>query len=98
MEKLFVYGTLQNPVIQYKVLGHTFEGRPDILDNYVRSDIELEGSVYPIAVPLEGDYIEGSVLELNEEELKRADIYETDAYRRIKVTVRSGEEVWVYSK
>ncbi len=98
MEKLFVYGSLQSAFIQYKVLGRVCEGQIDILDNYLRSDISLDGSVYPIAVPLEGEYIEGTILELTDEELQRADIYETEAYRRIKVTLRSGAEVWMYAK
>jgi hypothetical protein len=36
------------------------------------------------------------VLELTPDELARCDVYEGDEYRRLRVTLRSGTEAWVY--
>ena len=38
----------------------------------------------------------GTVFEVSEDELARADTYEVDAYRRVAVTLASGLAAWVY--
>ena len=43
------------------------------------------------------DGIEGTALELSEEELLFADEYEPDNYKRIKVTLQPGKEAWIYT-
>jgi gamma-glutamylcyclotransferase (GGCT)/AIG2-like uncharacterized protein YtfP len=41
--------------------------------------------------------VPGTVFEITEEELAKADQYEESAhYRRISVTLQSGEQAWVY--
>jgi gamma-glutamylcyclotransferase (GGCT)/AIG2-like uncharacterized protein YtfP len=43
------------------------------------------------------DSVSGTVFEITEEELAAADKYEEAAeYRRISVTLRSGDQAWVY--
>jgi len=43
------------------------------------------------------DAVSGTVFEITEQELAAADKYEEVAeYRRISVTLRSGDEAWVY--
>ena len=43
------------------------------------------------------DAVHGTVFAITEQELASADRYEEDAeYRRIAVTLRSGERAWVY--
>src|SRR5260370_39762586 len=43
------------------------------------------------------DAVAGTVFEITEQELAAADKYEEDAqYRRILVTLRSGDQAWVY--
>lgn len=42
------------------------------------------------------DQVEGKVYQLTESELKKADVYETAAYKRIKMPLRSGILAWVY--
>ena len=43
------------------------------------------------------DSVFGTVFEITEQELAAADIYEEVAeYRRISVTLRSGDQAWVY--
>lgn len=41
-------------------------------------------------------YVEGTVFDITEEELKRADSYEVSEYKRIKVKLSSGVSAWVY--
>lgn len=44
----------------------------------------------------EGNGIEGMILQLSEDELRLADSYEPNTYKRIKVMLQSGQEAWVY--
>ena len=98
MEYLFVYGTLRVPNIQQSVLGRVVTGTPDILDGYGRSTISAGIATYFILVEQASESVEGVVLEITQDELERADRYETDAYRRFRVNLRSGKQVWVYGK
>ncbi len=99
-EKIFVYGTLQQPEVQIKVIGRVVKSTPDILLGFRKSTIEINSNIYPI---IEEDSnsdeeINGLVLDIEEEDLKNLDEYETNAYRREKVTLKSGLLVWVYQK
>ncbi len=99
-KKIFVYGTLQQPEVQTKVIGRVVKSTPDTLSGFRKSTIEIDGDVYPI---IEEDSnsdeeIDGLVLDIEEEELKNLDEYETNAYRREKVTLKSGLLVWVYQE
>lgn len=96
MERLFVYGTLRTPSIQWAITGREIPGTPDTLDGYHRDEIRLGLHTYPIARLRPGAQIEGLVLEVTPEELTLFDRYETDAYRRVRVTLVSGVEAWVY--
>lgn len=98
MEKLFVYGTLQDPDIQKSLVGRIIFGAPARLANYEKTTIHLGGRVYPIVRPAEDKAVSGMVLEVTEQELARFDRYETNAYRRIKAKLDSGHTVWVYSE
>ena len=40
--------------------------------------------------------VEGVAYEVSEADLAKADIYETHAYKRIKVQLKSGKQAWVY--
>jgi hypothetical protein len=46
--------------------------------------------------PVPNDFIEGVVLELSPDEIKSADAYETEDYKRIEVRLESGKTSWVY--
>ena len=94
MEKLFVYGTLHEPEVQLRLIGRLLESRPDCLEGY-----EVNMSLlppYPVAMLKESSEIQGHVLQISPEELAAFDIYETDAYTRIRVRLTSGAEAWVY--
>jgi gamma-glutamylcyclotransferase (GGCT)/AIG2-like uncharacterized protein YtfP len=94
LELLFVYGTLHEPAVQIRLIGHTVPSEPDTLGGYER-DFSLLPP-YPVAMPAENSEIDGHVLEITAEELILFDIYETEAYQRIRVTLQSGKEAWVY--
>lgn len=98
MEALFVYGTLQDPVVQKRVIGREIEGTVDMLDDYFKSEIVMSDGTFPMIVPEAGKSVMGKVLDVTPEEIERMDIYETSAYRRIRVTLRSGRETWVYAE
>ena len=105
---LFSYGTLRNREVQMANFGRELAGREDVLLGYVRrwvmaADPEVAAmtgeaeyaSVEPSAVA--EDAVAGMVFEISEAELEAADRYEEAAlYRRILVTLGSGERAWVY--
>jgi gamma-glutamylcyclotransferase (GGCT)/AIG2-like uncharacterized protein YtfP len=98
MEQLFVYGTLKDPYIQKKVFGKVVPGVSDSLEGYAFSEIKIVDETYPILVKKTGSVIEGLVISVTQEELKLIDAYETKAYQRKKVVLKSGRGAWVYLK
>ena len=109
MESLFSYGTLQLERVQLETFGRTLEGHPDLLMGYrretilikVESVINLSGIEEHTIISYTGkssDIVEGVVLSITQDELIRADDYETEDYKRIKVKLKSGKEAWVYVK
>ncbi len=96
MESLFVYGTLQEPDVQQRIIGRVVTGTPDTLDGFFKSKIAMSDGVYPLVIPRHGSSVDGLLLEVTLDELARMDIYETSVYRRFWVSLRSGRECWVY--
>jgi len=105
---LFSYGTLQRPDIQIATFGRELTGREDALVGYVRHPVPIhdprvieelgESNYWTVRRSSKAaDVVNGMVFEITKEELAAADRYEQDAdYRRIRVKLRSGIEVWVY--
>lgn len=99
MAYLFTYGTLQDVQVQQYIFGRTLEGSKDFLLGFNR----IENAVYdryPLVVET-GDpehKVQGMVYEVSEQELHKADIYETSAYTREKVQLESGIRAWLYVK
>ena len=96
---LFSYGTLQNRDVQIANFGRELTGHEDALPGYTTRMIESAGESYANAIPSSDpdDVVPGTVFEVTDEDLVSADAYEEDAdYRRIRVTLRSGDEAWVY--
>ena len=97
---LFSYGTLQNKKVQIATFGRELTGRKDALPGYVRGVVAMTGELHyenvePSSDP--NDAVLGTVFEISQQELAAADEYEEVArYRRILVTLRSGDEAWVY--
>lgn len=94
MEKLFVYGSLHEPEVQIRLIGRRLASQPDSLKGYERNFSLLPP--YPVALPAEKSIMQGHILEITAEELAQFDIYETEAYTRIRVLLESGTEAWVY--
>ncbi len=106
-ELLFSYGTLQKGKVQWELFGRALKGSKDVLQGYIISTIEIKDETFiakgeekmqktliPTSEP--ADKVEGTVFEITEEELLVADKYEPDNYQRIKITLRSGKEAWIY--
>ena len=105
---LFSYGTLQKKKVQIANFGRELTGREDALPGYARRIVAIVdpgvaaligeshyANVEPSSNP--EDSVSGTVFEITEEELAAADKYEEAAeYRRISVTLRSGDQAWVY--
>ena len=107
MEKLFSYGTLRDGDVQRAVFGRTVDASPDLLAGYRLASVRISnweaaaisgGDVQLTLVAGEGEPIEGSVLNVTEEELRRADSYEPKEFKRMQVRLCSGIEAWVYCK
>jgi gamma-glutamylcyclotransferase (GGCT)/AIG2-like uncharacterized protein YtfP len=97
MELLFVYGTLQDSAVQERLIGRTVTGTPDVLEGFFKSSMSMTEGIYPLVIPRHGHEVNGLVLEITIEELLAMDVYETSAYRRVRVPLRSGRETWVYA-
>ncbi|HXR94538.1 MAG TPA: gamma-glutamylcyclotransferase family protein [Rhizomicrobium sp.] len=108
MPYLFSYGTLQQESVQMASFGRTLKGQPDTLPGWRREMVEiidcevfcLSGErFHPILVPgNEVDEISGMVFEISDDELKRADAYEVEDYKRIAARLKSGLTAFVYVK
>ena len=105
--RLFSYGTLQLPDVQRATFGRLLDGRPDTLTGHrlaplVISDPQVVATsglaVHTIACPTgnPADAIDGVVFAIDAEELAACDVYETDAYARVEVTLRSGSRAFAY--
>lgn len=58
------------------------------------SGVEVHRILVPSDDPAEE--VQGVVFAITEQELRAADAYETDAYRRVRIRLRSGLYAWVY--
>ena len=96
-EYLFTYGTLQDEMIQAAVYSRRLSGSPDILKGYRISDHKVAGE-YPVIVKTNQpeDSVEGVVYMVTNKELLKTDSYEGVAYKRLRATLESGKECWVY--
>ena len=104
---LFSYGTLQLPQVQRAKYARLLQGEPDALPGYRLEPVAIDD---PQVVSLSGkavhtiarathdpaDTVEGTLFQLTPEELAATDAYETNAYTRIEVTLRSGRTAFVY--
>lgn len=107
MIKLFSYGTLQQPDVQFANYGRHLSGAPDALGGYRLAPLEISDphvveisgkATHTIACPSgnAADRIVGMVFEVSEKELALTDAYEVDAYARVETVLESGRKAWVY--
>ena len=106
IQLVFSYGTLRQANVQKSLYGREVPTIQDELPGY-RLDwltitdpdvIATSGSdIHPILRKgSELESVSGAYLELTESELAATDAYEVDDYVRRKVTLLSGNVVWVY--
>ena len=97
-DNIFVYGTLQNPVIRSGVIGKEVKTYIGLLKGFKRGEIIQDGIKYPI-IRHTGDtedFIEGVYFKVDDEDLQNMDKYEGEGYIRKRVTLVNGIEAWVY--
>ena len=106
VERLFSYGTLQQPDVQQALFGRPV---PTIVDTLPGFRLETVRITDPVVIATSGsdehpllrrggadDSVAGVFLELTTDELRAADAYEVDDYTRIPVILGSGARAWVY--
>jgi gamma-glutamylcyclotransferase (GGCT)/AIG2-like uncharacterized protein YtfP len=104
---LFSYGTLQLDEVQLSSFGRLLEGQADAMVGHRQSQIEIRDPeviktsgkrFHPIVEVSDnpGDEVQGKVFRITGAELKAADAYEVADYKRIEVSLRSGNTAWVY--
>ncbi|WP_035673237.1 gamma-glutamylcyclotransferase family protein [Flavobacterium sp. 83] len=102
MEHIFSYGTLQSKEIQMQVFNKLLTGTQDQLKGYKLKDLKIEEEFgmadYFVATPSENpsDEINGIVFTVSNEDLTKADLFESNAYKRIQITLQSGLSAWIY--
>lgn len=99
MKKVFTYGTLQNPKVQFELFGRELKGSQDKLNGFKKESILISRQKYPILTPAQNEkqaIIEGVCYEMTPEDIVNCDAYEGMDYKRIKVTLSSGTKAWVY--
>ena len=107
MELLFSYGTLQLASVQLSTFGRLLTGTADTLPGYQQGLLKIEdaevvaasGETHHPIVRFTGDVndtVAGMVFQITAEELRSADAYEVDDYRRVSATLVSGIQAWVY--
>lgn len=99
MAYLFTYGTLQDVQVQHYIFGRELEGKPDVLPGFQKQENAVYGR-YPLVVETNDakDGVAGVAYLVTDEDLSKADIYETSAYQRKLHTLVSGLEAWLYVK
>ena len=108
MPRLFSYGSLQQEEVQLATFGRKLAGEKDLITGYEPSllkitDPELAaklGKSHHDNISATGDdwsNVQGTVFEVTEAELALADTFEAQfEYRRVNVTLASGNDAWVY--
>jgi gamma-glutamylcyclotransferase (GGCT)/AIG2-like uncharacterized protein YtfP len=108
MPLLFSYGTLQDGDVQVATFGRRPNGEKDLLPGYEPSLVRIADPAVAARlkkthhdnVSATGDdwsTVQGTALEVTDDELLKADAYEGEfGYRRREVTLSSGRQGWVY--
>ncbi|MTH15713.1 gamma-glutamylcyclotransferase family protein [Flavobacterium sp. LC2016-01] len=102
MEQLFSYGTLRSKQIQMQVFNKVLTGTPDKLLGYKLKSLQIEEEFgmadYVVAVASENpsEIIHGVVFNVTLADLAKVDLFESNAYKRVQVTLKSGTVAWIY--
>jgi hypothetical protein len=108
MPRLFSYGTLQQEEVQLSTFGRKLAGEKDLITGYEPSLVKISdpalatrlGRTHHDNISATGDdwsNVQGTVFDVTEAELAMADTFESQfLYKRVNVTLASGNEAWVY--
>lgn len=108
MPLLFSYGTLQQEAVQLSTFGRVLQGQRDELVGFEQSLFRIEDPEF-VAASGKADHaivrftgrddnrVNGTVFEVTDAELARADQYEPAGYTRVVATLASGKAAWVYA-
>jgi gamma-glutamylcyclotransferase (GGCT)/AIG2-like uncharacterized protein YtfP len=108
MPLLFSYGSLMSEAAQLATFGRSLLTTTDSLNGYTQTRVPIRDPArasfhgtfhYANIVPSDvfQSEVTGVILEITEEELIRADQYESqDGYCRVPVFTRSGRRAWAY--
>ena len=109
MPLLFSYGTLQQESVQLAAFGRLLRGRPDELVGFEQTVREVADAAFVAEsgkrlhaiVRFNGRdecRVPGTVFDVTDAELARADRYEPEGWTRIVAALASGREAWVYGE
>src|SRR5262245_19165029 len=108
MPLLFSYGTLQQESVQLSTFGRLLRGEPDELVGFEQSLQRVEDPAF-VATSGKANHsivrfngrsesrVAGTVFEVSEDELAKADRYEPAGYQRVAAVLASGRRAWVYA-
>ena len=83
--------------MQHRVFGRLIGGLRDALDGFALVEMGVGDAVYPALRASESaERVFGLVLRLADDDLAKADAYETAAYRRLEVRLVSARRAFVY--
>jgi len=90
--RVFVYGTLRFGIVRWLVYGRWGDPQPAELSGYQREGLDIE--------PQPGAEVEGLVLTVSSEELKKLDRYERLGvrYTRHRLALANDQGVWAYAR
>lgn len=90
--QLFVYGTLRHAPVRWLVYGRAGDPEPVRVAGYRREGLDLVADA--------DASVEGLLLKVNAEELRRLDRYERLGirYRRVRIPLADGRDVWTYRR
>ena len=83
---IFVYGTLLDDTVRGRVLGKDVNDTHSVLTSY------------PTIIPLDKGYVNGMYFDVNEEDIKKLDRYESQYYKKIDIKLKSGTKSLVYTE
>ena len=94
---IFVYGTLLDDSIRGRVLGKDIKGKEDTLENYMLDTHSVLTS-YPTIIHCFREFVNGKYFDVDMEDIKKLDRYESNYYKKIEVKLKSGVDTLVYTE
>jgi len=97
MTNIFVYGTLLDDTVRGRVLGKDIKGKSDTLEDYI-IDTHSVLTSYPTIIESKKGFVNGKYFDVDMEDIKKLDRYESNYYKKIEVKLKSGVDTLVYTE